>query len=139
MRRVYVFLTLALVVGPLSGCDSGDGLPRLAVSGTVSLGGTPVKDGTIQFSPVDPNMKHPVTGGAPIIDGKYAIAKDVGLVPGAYTVSIFSASSVIEPGETPGSAKALPKEAIPAKYNTQSTLKAEVKSGSTTFDFQLEN
>ncbi len=138
MFRAMAVAAVVVVVGLVSGCDSGDGLPRQAVSGTVTYDGKPVKSGNIQFTPADPNMKNPVSGGAPIMNGKYSIDKEVGLVPGKYNVSISSASSEIEAGETPGSVKALPKEGLPAKYNAQSKLSAEVKSSSTSIDFNLE-
>ncbi|MFO0957991.1 MAG: hypothetical protein U0800_11275 [Isosphaeraceae bacterium] len=121
------------------GCGgSGDNLPRQAVSGTVTYDGQPIKEGRINFTPSDPNMKDPVFGGSPIKDGKYSIAKDVGLVPGKYNVSISASSGDKAGDDAPGSSKGLPKEMLPAKYNVKSTLTADVGTGKEPIDFKLD-
>lgn len=138
MIRSGRFLPLILLSTLAAGCGSGDELPRQAVSGTVTFGGKPLAQGNIHFTPADPTMTNPVMGGAPIEDGQYSIPQEVGLVPGKYNVSISSASGEIATDEAPGSARSLPKEAIPAKYNTNSTLTADIKEGSNTVNFNLE-
>ena len=132
-------LPLAVLAAAAAGCGGGDGLPRQSVSGKVTFGGQPLEKGTIQFVPDDPNMKDPTSGGAPILDGSYAIGSEMGLVPGKYKVSISSPTGGAAQGDAPGSASAMPKELIPSQYNTASTLSADVKAGqSNTFDFPLE-
>jgi hypothetical protein len=123
----------------VSGCSGGDELPREAVSGTVTLDGQPLPGGVIQFTPASPDI--PQGGGSPITGGRFSIARAQGLVPGSYRVTINAASSEtvvpkgepVEPGKPaePGrpTRTARPKELIPAKYNAQSELKAEVKKG----------
>jgi hypothetical protein len=140
MPRVRQLTGSLIVLGSLTaGCGSGDGLARQAVWGTVQLDGQPVKAGTIQFTPADPSMKDPVSGGAPILDGEYSIDQEIGLVPGKYNVSISSAGAPPAGGDAPGSGAQLPKEAIPSKYNTASTLTAEIKPGqSEAINFPLE-
>lgn len=123
----------------LSGCGGkGDGLNRQAVSGTITMGGSPLASGMIQFLPDGGDPLKVVGGGATITGGTYQIPTESGLIPGNYIVSISAPESGPDTGAGPGSAAKLPKETVPAKYNTATTLKAEVKAGaSNTFDFQL--
>lgn len=138
--RALAYPFAVVLAAAAAGCGGGDGLPRQSVSGKVSLGGQPLEKGTVSFIPDDPAMKDPTSGGSPIQGGSYAISPEVGLVPGKYKVAISSPSTETAQGEAPGSAAALPRERIPAKYNTASTLGAEVKAGQgNTFDFDLEN
>jgi hypothetical protein len=131
-------LTVAL------GCGGGDGLQRMPIDGSVTFDGQPLEDGRIQFFP-SPDNPEPIMSGAPIVSGSYSIAKADGLVPGNYIVRISSASGeeVAVTGEgdaqMPGLGPIHPIELIPSKYNTESTLTAEVTSdGSNTFDFSLD-
>jgi hypothetical protein len=111
----------------LAGCNSVEnaGLP---IKGSVSLKGQPLDQGTILFSPVDPNT--PTSTGAPITNGKYEIPALNGLVPGMYEVRISSG----EPGTVaeepaPGESGPPAKDRIPPQYNVETTLRAEVKPG----------
>lgn len=127
---------VALMVFAMIGCDSGDGLDRQVVTGKVTLDGKPLPTGSIQFVPDAPSEKA-VSGGGAITEGQYTIDRETGLIPGKYKVSIYAASAETPKSEAPGTS-ALPKELIPSKYNTESTLTAEVKSGGTnSFDFEL--
>jgi hypothetical protein len=129
--------TLALAV---SGCGgSSDNLPRVAVSGSVNLGGQPLAKGTIQFAPSSDRI--PTTATAGINDGKYSIPRAEGLVPGSYKVSISSFNEVAEakePHGAPGKVGPPAKNIVPRQYNSASDLTAEVKGGQdNTFDFEL--
>src|SRR5438128_1674635 len=88
--RASSFRPIVLAIGLASvGCGSDDGLPRQAVTGSVSLGGKPLASGTINFMPADPTGE--VTPVAAIIsDGVYSISRADGPIPGAYRVSISS-------------------------------------------------
>lgn len=124
------------------GCGGGDALPREPVSGTVTLAGEPLPSGSITFMPTDTNAAG--TGAtAPLTNGAYRVPRESGLVPGKYRVAI----SRLEEIATKSAAKAQPgdgdapamKERVPAKYNAQSTLNAEVsKGGKNVFDFSLD-
>jgi hypothetical protein len=145
----------------LGGCgSSGDNLNRQAVSGTVTLDGKPLAEGTISFAPT---TDLPTPGMVSITAGNYEIPKALGLVPGSYKVSILSNKSVAAPtekfGDMPGRAARQQTEAddarqralvlgkradsnqlIPSKYNTATTLTADVKDGGThTFNFDLNS
>ena len=138
----YVLLSTALLM-TFGGCsEKSDGLPREAVSGTVTLDGQPLPKGLIQFLPS--SAKEVMSGGAVIEDGKFSIARNEGLLPGIYRVDITSSagSEPLTPGEPPGPAKTTkttPKDLIPQQYNLKSTLTAEVKAAAAnTFDFTLK-
>ncbi len=125
----------ALLIGVLVGCSKEGPGGRLEVSGTVTYKGTPVDNGTIEFVP---HQGVKTQSGSPITNGRYRIPADRGLMPGDYTVKISSMEPVAvsdEPGGLPGKD---PKERLPAKYNTKSTLTKEVKKGQTTIDFTLD-
>jgi len=137
MSSVLVFVA-GLVT---TGCNSEDTLPREKVSGTVTLAGNPLDEGTISFMPTDPAL--PGTGAsAPISNGSYEVSRDQGLVPGPYRVTVSKigesskkSTAKAQPGD--GDAPAT-KELIPSKYNTATTLKADVvKDGKNVFDFPL--
>lgn len=139
-RFIAPWLVLSGSIAALAGCGGGDGLPRQAISGAVTLDGQPLSQGTISFYPDDPAMADPTTGGAPISEGTYRITSDKGLVPGKYKVSISSPSGEMTNNAAPGSGANLPKERIPSQYNANSNLTAEVQSGgSNTFDYELNN
>ncbi len=139
--RWYGGSVLVLLIGFLSsGCSEGDELPREAVSGTVTLDGTPLEKGSIQFSPVAGNPGASIEGGGLITAGKFSIPKNPGLVPGNYQVAIYAGGSKggakgEKRPETGGPAPS--KEAIPAKYNARTELKEEVKKGGPN-DFKFE-
>jgi hypothetical protein len=124
-----------LALSLAAGCGGGD-VPagRLGISGNITYKGEPVREGTIQFVP-HPGVK--TFSGASITNGRYRIPADRGLDPGDYTIKISSieAPPAAEPGGLPGPD---PKERLPEKYNTKSTLTKEVKAGETTYDFNLD-
>jgi hypothetical protein len=133
-RTGLIAVTLLLAA---AGCGSPD---RVAVSGTVTLNGQPVTNATIQFFRVGETAP---AGGAVVTDGKYELPARPGLPPGTYAVSI---SSPIGSGS--GSLTAVPgaastpatgfKDRVPAKYNTDTELRADVTAkGPNKFDFEL--
>lgn len=134
-------LVMAILSAAVSGCSKGDGLDRQAVSGQVTFDGHPLKEGEILFFPSQ-NAKDAIATGGHIANGAYAVSQENGPIPGNYKVQITAAGGAQAP---PANADAMPgtgpihaKELIPAKYNTETTLSADVKSGAkNTFDFTL--
>jgi len=126
----------------IAGCGGPtDERPRQAVAGEVKIDGEPLKAGMIQFMPTEPGLAVP--GGAAITDGKYAMSKADGLVPGPYQVSVTSApapaTGLVE-GSMPGDPLPPPKEPIPSIYNSKTTLTAKVtEAGPNTFSFELKS
>jgi len=134
VKLLRQFSLIALVAALVPGCGPGD--PRLGVSGTVTFKGQPLDQGRIEFHPPGNNG---TMSGAVIQKGRYEIPREKGLAPANYEVRIYSYD------EKAGTAGAIPgepglgfKERIAKKYNSASTLKADVKSGQTTFDFSVD-
>jgi hypothetical protein len=129
-----------LILILFSGCG-GDGLPRQAISGSISINGKPLKSGVVNFVPQSAEI--PTQSGAAIIDGKYNIPKSTGLVPGKYKVVISSGEGSAEKkvdkvSDLPGMAPIPAKEAIPPEYNNNTSLEANVAAGgSNVFEFNL--
>jgi len=129
-----------LILILFSGCG-GDGLPRQAISGSISINGKPLKSGVVNFVPQSAEI--PTQSGAAIIDGKYSIPKSTGLVPGKYKVVISSGEGSAEKkvdkvSDLPGMAPIPAKEAIPPEYNNNTSLEANVAAGgSNVFEFNL--
>jgi hypothetical protein len=153
MRKLIV----ASVVGVLAGCG-GNGLVR--VSGVVTLDGKPAQNAVLTFVPTGAGE---AAAASTDLEGKYVVtsAGGVGARPGHYSVKIKSRempqskSNPME-GLAPGSPeyieaykaqmtgggnrteyKAKPKGEIPAKYNTDGALTAEVGSADTVVNFDL--
>jgi hypothetical protein len=148
----------------LIGCgpDWVDDLPREAISGRVTVDGAPLARGTIAFRPT---ADLPTPAMVPVDGGSYSIPRAQGLVPGSYEVSILASEDPVpaekfdDPpglatrkqteatdsiqrakrfGGASGKTGASPNQRIPARYNTATTLSAEVKKGSSnSFDFVL--
>ena len=132
-----VALTLASVT---IGCARRlDDLPREPVAGTVTIDGRPLPEAVIQFSAAGEAAKGPTLGAnTEIKDGQFSIPREEGLVPGTYKVSVSHAVLKEVPPKGKGQVKTsipnrnkkLGPEQIPARYNTQTELKAEIKPGS---------
>jgi hypothetical protein len=116
-----------------TGCG-GDG--RRAVSGDVSLDGEAVNGGSIVFLPAAGEGSK---GAAEIVDGKYAIPPEQGLPPGNYRVEIRWSKPTGKqiPSGDPGMLMDERLEAMPAKYNSDSTLTAEITAGENEHSFKL--
>ena len=79
------FLLLAATV---AGCGGGDGLERVAVSGSVTINGEPVPNGVVRFKPAA-GTEGPMAN-TMITDGQYDISSDQGPVPGNYDVQVLA-------------------------------------------------
>jgi hypothetical protein len=126
-----IFSILAIA----GGCG-GSAVERLAVSGAVTLDGTPLDQGVIGFHSEE-------AGRAPvettIAAGEYFIAADKGLLPGSYKVAIDSADSTGKTASPVEYSMAIPVSRIPLKYNGETTLVAAVDAtADNVFNFQLE-
>jgi hypothetical protein len=127
-----VLFALALGLGCSGGGGFGD------VSGEVTLDDQPLDEGVVRFVPID--GKTP-TASALIAGGKFREKVPVG----SHRVEIsapklpkgFASSKELKRG-TVDEGTAL-EELIPRKYNADSELKADVKSGSNTVRFDLKS
>jgi hypothetical protein len=127
--RLFVSLTVGLALAA-AGCDRGAAL--YPVSGSVTLDGAPLPEGDILLVPADTSIG---PEGGQIKDGKYNLKAREG------KVQVQISASKIKPGGAKGAGgEPVAEEYIPAKYNVESTLSAEIKSsGENKFDFALES
>jgi hypothetical protein len=127
-----------IVAVAISGCAAGEA-KRYAVSGMVKWQGKPLDQGAITFLAEDPALG--TSGGDMIKDGHYSIPASQGLLPGRYKVMVTSAdpkNKIPDPDSLPGFLP-VPKDRIQPKYNTQTTLTADVKAeGQNTFNFDVD-
>ncbi|WP_254510138.1 hypothetical protein [Anatilimnocola floriformis] len=127
MQRFVLVLMLALAF--CTGCAK-KGPKFFPVSGTVTLDGQPLPEGTIHF-------KSTATGGLPeslpVKDGKFAGKA----VEGACRVEVTAYRQIPIAGEMGGSVQ---EPLIASRFNSLSTLTAEVKAaGPNAFDFKVES
>ncbi len=103
------------------------------VSGTVKCIDKPIADGTIRFVPIA-GTGGPVSS-AKIADGRYAIPA---ISKGTYRVEITATRPRLLKSSGPDFHEFLVDEQlIPAQYNAESNLAAELWPGSNTFNFEL--
>ena len=132
-------LFLATVGLTLAGCGAtGPGMAQ--VTGKVTYGGKPVPKGLVSFVPAAPGGRN-ATGQ---IDeaGNYRLQTENpgdGALTGDYNVSIAARDDVVL--DFIPKKPVPPKYLVPAKYENPATsdLKATVKSGSNTVDFDLKD
>jgi hypothetical protein len=120
-----------------AGCGGGN---RAAVRGKVTLDGQPVETGLISFIPAK-GTKSP-SAGAAIARGEYEVQGDNLPVPGSYRVEIKAQKKTgkkvpVGSPAPPGTMADETVEAIPARYNTKSTLREELKAGPNVLNFDL--
>ncbi|AGA24801.1 hypothetical protein [Singulisphaera acidiphila] len=134
----------------IAGCDNGveDLRAREPISGTVTFEGQPLKEGTIQLQPA--TQQEGVASGGMVSDGRFEIPRAEGPVPGTYTVAIYAAAGTATSGSAEESSPTAPmprarktiaslRGVIPTRYNIETELKAEVKSGGpNTYAFHLK-
>ncbi len=130
-KRVPLLLALLLLLFS-GGCGNKD---LGAVTGTITLDDQPLADAFVEFTPTG-------EGGSPSYgktdaNGKYEMefSRDQsGAWIGANSVRITTEDVQDVDGEEVNVA-----EKVPAQYNTDSTLTADVQPGSNTFDFPLKS
>ena len=119
-----------------AGCEKDDGLGRLAISGEATLDGRPLAAGSILFDPESERVGTAV--GTLIRGGRFSIPREEGPAPGRYLVRIYASSDVQAPPPAGVSERAARPmvELIPAGYNSQTTLVADVtRGGANVFKF----
>jgi hypothetical protein len=130
-----------LVFVVLAGCG-GDSFERGTVRGQVTFQGKSIEQGVIQFSPVGDTKGR--LCGADIVAGKYEINEN-GPAVGTHRVEIqeFRKTGRKVPdllGDVSNPNRPLIDEVVPvlpAKYNVESTLTAEIEPNENVKDFDL--
>lgn len=135
-RYVLIMGCLPGLLAFSMGCGSG-GPSRVGVSGTVLLDGEPVPEGTVVFVPEGEGIR----AGGPIENGKYSVAAAFGPNLGKHKVEITwpkKTGRVINTPKTEGETDER-TEAIPEKYNKNTTLVVTIQPGANQHDFDLKS
>jgi hypothetical protein len=128
--RTLAVLALGLAAALAAGCG---GRPRAHVTGKVTLNGKPITDGSIEFFPVSGAGQ---SAGAALKDGAYQVEASVGEM----RVTINSADVVgrQKAYDTPDSPVIdIVRNSVPARYNTESELRANLVAGRNEVNFDL--
>ena len=125
-----VVAILALVV---VGC-SGGGPDLGKVTGNVTLDGKPLQGAIVQFEPKGGRPSSGTTDSEGNYELNYTF-QEKGALLGKHTVRIYPQTEDEEGNQLPPDAIVK----IPATYNEQSELTAEVEPGSNTCDFELHS
>jgi hypothetical protein len=141
-RRIVLRWSMVVMLAAIvAGCSDPYG-GRKEVSGTVTLQGQPVKDGSIIFYPLDSKETQ---GGAQIVQGEYMMTRQNGLKPGKYLVRLTAGDGktraegeqIAGPG---GSTNIVSMDLIPEDWNIKSKHEVEIKpDGTNRFDFDVPN
>jgi len=138
LQRFDSFALLVVLAVNLIGC--GPRTDKLSLSGNVTLDGSPLDKGTIQFTTLGEG-KLQSTGSA-IQDGAYHIPAEKGLLPGTYRVELSSPDGNAPPVRVAaypgGPTIPVVPDRIPAEYNIDSSKSVEVtQDGDNQFDFAV--
>jgi len=130
-RRGPIALACMLALLGLCGCGGADKSGhRAAVKGTVTLDGKPLARGAIKFSPLEGTSG--VVTGTPIEDGHFDLPEEIGAAVGWNRVEITAmkkTGKMVPDPFSPGTKVEMETSAVAARFNTDSTLKLEVKPG----------
>jgi hypothetical protein len=130
--RPAAALAVAIALSALAGCGS----EGRAISGEVTVDGQPMEDGAILFVP-DGGGSGRSEVGASIVNGKYSVEEGRGPKPGKYKVQIRWMKKTGKKFQGADGVEDEKVQALPPKFNTETTLTAEVKGGKNTINFPL--
>ena len=128
MTKWMTCLGLIVLTSAMFGCGPGQSGPPVAVlcdvAGTVTLDGTPMPDGEIAFS---------VIGGGPSVipikDGAFSGKVSAG--EKRVEIRKYVPGKPVMMGDQPSPTPPPPENILPAKYNSESTLKATIAAAGT--------
>jgi hypothetical protein len=136
-RFAFLGLCLALLA---AGCGK-NAANRAAISGRVELDGHPLERGSILLASLD-GVQRTVTG-AEIVDGEYRLTRANGPAVGWNRVEIramrTTGKMVSKPYAPHGTMVGESVEAIPAQFNSASTLKVDVRPGGNSANFEVDS
>lgn len=150
MKTINIALLLCTLVLFVQGCSNPAERGRKNVSGVITLDGEPLPSGTLAILPIDisnPDNFGIIGGRQNIVNGKYSLQKELGLLAGTYAVHINStrytdkktgeAMTAADLSERPDSI--ISENIIPQRYRGGSSeLKITVgEEKNQTFDFHL--
>jgi hypothetical protein len=138
---VITLLGMLALISALAGCGgAAQGLRRAPVRGTIRLDGQPIEQGYISFYPIR-QTKGPIVG-VQISNGEFKVSKSKGPVVGWNRLVISSKrkSGKKIPMGSPHPPDVMTDEiveAVPARYNTDSTLEHEIENRKNVIDLDL--
>ncbi|MEZ6132347.1 MAG: hypothetical protein R3C59_27100 [Planctomycetaceae bacterium] len=141
-KRCWLMLVLLTLTGV--GCgEVPEGPLRAAVSGTVSLNGTPLEEGTVVFVPIDGTSGPRVT--VSVVDGRFEADPEHGPGVGQHRVEIQSTCGpAFDDEQMVASLEAKPQRlnvvVVPPIYNSNSQLTATIQDqtqNQLTFDLKM--
>ena len=145
MKHSLLAIAASTLIFSLVGCGRGDQPDLGLVTGTVTMDDAPLSGVQVMFSPENGRPAIGMTNA----EGKYAlkyIRETMGCKVGPNKVEIGLAEGADEEsksGDSEDAAPAKPKKSskprIPARYNSNTELTADVKPGENVFDFKLES
>ncbi len=140
--RKFLELMLAGVGQGVLGCSADDALPRQSIAGQIRVDDKPLPRGMVHFyGRGNDGSRLDVSGGAMIRDGRFSIPRKFGLVPGKYTVAVFSGGTTERKRRKergPEDEDTVPQEMIPAKFNSQSSLEIEITDAHAIKDMTID-
>jgi hypothetical protein len=128
---LYIFVVAPLVS---AGCSTEPAMGT--VSGEVTFDGQPLKDGRVQFTPLDGKGQ---TGGEPIKDGKFTAKVPVANMKVEISANKVVGKHRVYEGDPNSPVTEDVVELIPPKYNFNSELMLDVKPGSQTVKYDLKS
>jgi hypothetical protein len=129
MKCTPSLVVLVVLCAVVPGC-ARDPSARQSLRGTVVWNKAALERGTISFVAEE---KPPISTGAVVVDGEFAIPAEHGLPPGRYQVRISSPETLKKLGDP------VPRERLGKQYNAASTLRVEVTAdGPNRFNFDLD-
>lgn len=139
-RQLWLVCTVLGLLN-LNGCGNSNPGGRIPVSGNVTLDGSPLTSGIIEFTPTTGK----IGSGGKIAAGKYRITAERGLPPGEYLVRITSLGEGRSTTDIPQAPGLDPNdihadvERIHSRFNSKSELLINVPAGSSAFtkDFNV--
>jgi hypothetical protein len=136
-QRSTAVCLAALCLGFLAGCYGGSKGPEVGkVSGLVTLDGKPLENAAVYFEPA----RGRTSSGLTDKHGHYELSytKEIkGAEVGGHTVRITREPTVDEMLAQGTNPQAKQPDPLPERYNVNSELKAEVKPGGNTCNFEL--
>jgi hypothetical protein len=125
----------ALTLASVAGCS--DGLPPLGkVGGLVTLDGRPLAGADVFFVPVGGGIQ---SYGCTDAKGRYRLSYSGRKGPGAGAILGRHRVMISAGNPQAGNEAVAPPPILPSRYNTQTTLAAEVKPGYNDLDFPLQS